>query len=113
MYLRNRDAEHVSQDVAAKMGIDPIAFRRKNLMPKGYTDPFSKNELYYDTFIPGLVLVCAEFLFISDFCHGFIQALVKGVNVKVDAYTVFTNKPAAGAMRGYGIPQAMWAVEPS
>ncbi len=32
-------------------------------------------------------------------------------NVLVDAYTVFTNKPVAGAMRGYGIPQAMWAVE--
>ena len=32
-------------------------------------------------------------------------------NVEVDAYTVFTNKPVAGAMRGYGIPQAMWAVE--
>ena len=32
-------------------------------------------------------------------------------NVEVDAYTVFTNKSVAGAMRGYGIPQAMWAVE--
>ena len=32
-------------------------------------------------------------------------------NVKADAYTVFTNKSVAGAMRGYGIPQAMWAVE--
>lgn len=32
-------------------------------------------------------------------------------NIEVDAYTVFTNKPVAGAMRGYGIPQAMWAVE--
>ena len=32
-------------------------------------------------------------------------------NVEVDAYTVFTNRPVAGAMRGYGIPQAMWAVE--
>lgn len=32
-------------------------------------------------------------------------------NVEVDAYTVFTNKAVAGAMRGYGIPQAMWAVE--
>lgn len=32
-------------------------------------------------------------------------------NVECDAYTVFTNKPVAGAMRGYGIPQAMWAVE--
>ena len=32
-------------------------------------------------------------------------------NIEADGYTVFTNKPAAGAMRGYGIPQAMWAVE--
>ncbi len=32
-------------------------------------------------------------------------------NVEGDAYTVFTNKPSAGAMRGYGIPQAMWAGE--
>lgn len=32
-------------------------------------------------------------------------------NVQCDAYTVFTNKPVAGAMRGYGIPQAMFAGE--
>ena len=32
-------------------------------------------------------------------------------NVEGDAYTVFTNKSVAGAMRGYGIPQAMWAGE--
>ena len=32
-------------------------------------------------------------------------------NVEADAYTIFTNKSVAGAMRGYGIPQAMWAVE--
>jgi len=32
-------------------------------------------------------------------------------NVEGDAWTVFTNKPAAGAMRGYGIPQAMFAGE--
>ncbi len=32
-------------------------------------------------------------------------------NVECDAWTVFTNKPAAGAMRGYGIPQAMFAGE--
>ena len=32
-------------------------------------------------------------------------------NVEGDAYTVFTNKPVSGAMRGYGIPQAMFAVE--
>ncbi|HHT44103.1 MAG TPA: xanthine dehydrogenase molybdenum-binding subunit XdhA [Fastidiosipila sp.] len=32
-------------------------------------------------------------------------------NLECDAYTVFTNKPVAGAMRGYGIPQAMFAGE--
>lgn len=32
-------------------------------------------------------------------------------NIEGDAYTVFTNKPVAGAMRGYGIPQAMFALE--
>ena len=32
-------------------------------------------------------------------------------NVEGDAYTVFTNKSVSGAMRGYGIPQAMFAGE--
>lgn len=39
-----------TEDVAAKMGMDPIDFRRKNLMPVGYVDAFSQNELYDDTF---------------------------------------------------------------
>ncbi len=39
-----------TEDVAAAMGMDSLAFRRKNLMPVGFQDPFSKNELYYDTF---------------------------------------------------------------
>lgn len=32
-------------------------------------------------------------------------------NVEGDAYTIYTNKPSSGAMRGYGIPQAMFAGE--
>ena len=32
-------------------------------------------------------------------------------NIEADTYTVFTNKAASGAMRGYGIPQAMFAME--
>ncbi len=32
-------------------------------------------------------------------------------NVEGDAYTVYTNRPAAGAMRGYGIPQSMFLYE--
>ena len=32
-------------------------------------------------------------------------------NMESDAWTVFTNRPAAGAMRGYGMPQASFADE--
>ena len=32
-------------------------------------------------------------------------------NYECDAYTVYTNRPAAGAMRGYGMPQASFADE--
>ena len=32
-------------------------------------------------------------------------------NVRADAYTVFTNNPTAGAMRGFGVPQISFAVE--
>jgi CO/xanthine dehydrogenase Mo-binding subunit len=32
-------------------------------------------------------------------------------HVKVDGYTVYTNKPVAGSYRGYGIPQGAWAGE--
>ena len=39
--------------------------------------------------------------------HEFYQC----PNVEADAWTIYTNKPCAGAMRGYGIPQAMWAGE--
>jgi CO/xanthine dehydrogenase Mo-binding subunit len=32
-------------------------------------------------------------------------------HVKVDGYAVYTNKPLAGAFRGYGVPQTTWACE--
>ena len=37
-------------DVCRAIGADPIAFRRSHVMPVGYVDAFSKNELYSDTF---------------------------------------------------------------
>ncbi len=37
-------------DICAAIGMTPLEFRRKNLMPVGYVDGFSKNELYHDTF---------------------------------------------------------------
>ena len=44
---------------------------------------------------------------------AFKQIYVDAVATKVDAYTVFTNLPAAGAMRAYGIPQVSFAIESS
>jgi len=32
-------------------------------------------------------------------------------NVKIDCYTAYTNNPPAGAMRGFGVPQAIFAIE--
>jgi carbon-monoxide dehydrogenase large subunit len=32
-------------------------------------------------------------------------------NVQIESFTVFTNKPMAGAMRGYGLPQVAFAYE--
>ncbi len=37
-------------DICKAIGMSPLEFRRKNLMPMGYVDGFSKNELYSDTF---------------------------------------------------------------
>ncbi|MBD5147801.1 MAG: xanthine dehydrogenase molybdenum-binding subunit XdhA [Oscillibacter sp.] len=37
-------------DICRAIHMDPLEFRRKNLMPVGYIDGFSKNELYHDTF---------------------------------------------------------------
>ncbi len=32
-------------------------------------------------------------------------------NVEIDSYEIYTNRPPAGAMRGFGIPQLVWAYE--
>ncbi len=37
------------EDAAKVLGIDSLALRRMNMMPVGYTDPFSKNVNYFDT----------------------------------------------------------------
>ena len=37
-------------DIARALGIAPLEYRRRFLMPRGYVDGFSKNENYYDTF---------------------------------------------------------------
>ena len=32
-------------------------------------------------------------------------------NVWIDSYAVYTNRPPAGALRGFGAPQTAWAYE--
>ena len=32
-------------------------------------------------------------------------------NVQIDSYELYTNRPPAGALRGFGIPQLVWAYE--
>jgi len=39
------------------------------------------------------------------------KMLYKGEAIKADAMTIFTNTPSSGAMRGYGIPQIIFAME--
>lgn len=38
------------QDICEKLHLDPMEYHRRALMPVGFTDSFSKNELYSDTF---------------------------------------------------------------
>ena len=38
------------EDCAKALGMDSLEFRRRNLMPVGYVDGFTKNELYADTY---------------------------------------------------------------
>ncbi|MDR2798689.1 MAG: xanthine dehydrogenase molybdenum-binding subunit XdhA [Treponema sp.] len=38
------------EDMARALNLDPIEFRFMNLMPQGFTDPFSKNVNYFDSF---------------------------------------------------------------
>lgn len=40
-----------------------------------------------------------------------IEQVYKADAYHADAYTVYTNRPAAGAMRGYGVPQITFAIE--
>ena len=42
--------ESHTDDICRLLGLDPVAYRRKTLMPQGYVDAFSKNELYADTY---------------------------------------------------------------
>jgi xanthine dehydrogenase molybdenum-binding subunit len=49
------------EDAAYAAGMDPIEFRYKNLMPVGYTDPFSKNVYRQDS-IRECVQKCKDYI---------------------------------------------------
>ena len=42
--------ESHTDDIITQLKLDPYEFRKKNCMPMGYVDDFSKNELYHDSF---------------------------------------------------------------
>lgn len=42
--------ESMAEDCARTLGMDPLEFRRLNMMPVGHVDSFSKNVNYYDSF---------------------------------------------------------------
>ncbi len=42
--------ESHAEDIACKLNMDPLEFRKMNMMPQGWTDPFSKNVNYFDSF---------------------------------------------------------------
>ncbi len=42
--------ESHAEDTARALNMDPIAFRQMNMMPQGWTDPFSQNVNYFDSF---------------------------------------------------------------
>jgi CO/xanthine dehydrogenase Mo-binding subunit len=48
---------------------------------------------------------------VARFCGLSAAGPYRIPNVKVDVYCVYTNNTVAGAMRGYGGPQAAWAYE--
>ena len=43
------EESHIDE-IARALGRDPVEYRRQIVMPKGFFDPFSKNENYYDSF---------------------------------------------------------------
>ena len=42
--------ESHTDDICKKLNLDPIEYRRRTLMPVGYVDAFSKNEMFEDSF---------------------------------------------------------------
>ena len=44
-------------------------------------------------------------------CCVMLSSLYRCPNISIEGYCVYTNTPTAGAHRGYGNPQAMFALE--
>ncbi len=42
--------ESMAEDCAKVLGMDVLEYRRKNMMPVGFYEPFTKNKNYFDTF---------------------------------------------------------------
>src|SRR6266542_726751 len=107
--IRNRPIRIVytrEEEFSSSIGRHPSLVRMKTGVRKDGTILARQVEIYLDT-----GAYAEKGPTVTQFCGVSAAGPYKIPNVKVDAYCVYTNKTVAGAMRGYGGPQAAWAYE--
>jgi CO/xanthine dehydrogenase Mo-binding subunit len=107
--LRNRPIRVVytrEEEFSASLGRHASVVRMKTGVKKDGTIVARRVELYLDT-----GAYAEKGPTVAHFAGVSAAGPYKIPHVKVDAYCVYTNKMVAGAMRGYGGPQAAWAYE--
>lgn len=107
--LRNRPIRIVytrEEEFCCALGRHPSMTRMRTGVKKDGTIVARQVELYLDT-----GAYAEKGPTVAAFAGVSAAGPYKIPHVKVDAYCVYTNKTVAGAMRGYGGPQAAWAYE--
>ncbi|HEV2283104.1 MAG TPA: xanthine dehydrogenase family protein molybdopterin-binding subunit [bacterium] len=107
--LRNRPIRIVytrEEEFCAALGRHPSLIRMKTGVKRDGTIVARRAEVYLDT-----GAYAEKGPTVAVFAGVSAAGPYKIPHVKVDAYCVYTNKCVAGAMRGYGGPQAAWAYE--
>lgn len=92
------------EEFCSSVGRHPFLIRMKTGVKKDGTILARQVELYLDT-----GAYAEKGPTVVQFAGVSAAGPYKIPHVKVDAYCVYTNKAVAGAIRGYGGPQAAWA----
>ena len=93
-------------DFCSTIGRHPSVIKMKTGVKKDGTIVARKVEFYLET-----GAYAEKGPTVTRFCGVSVAGPYKIPNVRVDGYCVYTNKPLAGAFRGYGGLQACWAYE--